>query len=51
MGVPEPALQRGVYVFGGIGILVMPAVVAGPPDDPLLRRALSGDGEDELKEP
>ena len=47
--VPEPAQPRRVDVLRGVRILVVPAVVAGPPEHALLRGALRAEREQELE--
>ena len=47
--VPEPAQLRRMDVLRGVRILVVPAVVAGPPQDALLGGGLRAEREQELE--
>jgi hypothetical protein len=47
--VPEPAPRRGMDVAFGVGVLVVPAVVARPPDHTLLRGGLGAHRQHELE--
>jgi len=47
--VPEAAVLGRVRVLGGVGVLVVEAVMGRPPEHPLLSRALRAEREQELK--
>jgi hypothetical protein len=47
--IPEPAARRGMDVVLGVGVLVVPAVVARPPDHAALRGGLGGERQHELE--
>ena len=49
MAPPEPAL-RAVHVLGLVGVLVVVAVVRGPPEHALLRAGLGPECEHELED-
>src|SRR3954447_2248229 len=49
VGVEEALVAGRVDIVLGVGVPVMVAVLGGPPQDTLLGRALSQQGEDELK--
>ena len=49
MGVEEAVTGGRVHVELGVGVAVVPAVLAGPPQHAALGRALRQAGEDELE--